>query len=94
MHSYTCRRHLSLRLAASIQAGDTAALDWHPSQGRLPTTWIHPICDDCGQSPTEALQSIQDRTLWRAIATATPAMRIQAKDQRLMTQHSIIIIII
>ena len=60
----------ALRLAVRAREGDLAAFGWHRPRGRPPTTWLHQICSDCELKPSAALECAQDRSIWRAIATA------------------------
>jgi hypothetical protein len=65
----------ALQLATTLRNGDSAIPGWRRPRGRPPITWLHQVSTDCGLPISEALLCAQDRTLWRTIATATPATR-------------------
>ena len=66
----------ALRLAVRAREGDLTAFGWHRSRGRPPTTWLHQICRDCELKPSAALECARDRSVWRVIATAEQATRV------------------
>ena len=79
----------ALRLAVRAREGDLTAFGWHRPRGRPPTTWLHQICSDCELKPSAALECAQDRSVWRVIATAEQATRVDWLTDRVQQRASI-----
>jgi len=47
----------------------------HPSRGRRRSSWLHQVCTDLNLPPFDVLNLVLGRTSWRAVASASVAMR-------------------
>jgi len=61
-----------LRVSCDVRDRVRPFPNWCRPWGRLPITWLHQICSDCGLSAGDALNCAQDRAvMWKTYATAT-----------------------
>ena len=65
----------ALRTSCLVRHGIAPSPGWKRPRGRPSSTWVYQVCQDCDMSATEAFEAAQDRSRWRVIATAQPAMR-------------------